>query len=162
MSMTELGPGETLSDANIAFYERLARGGAAVVTIGESIIPTQNGKTHKQMLMLGNPEIHASLVRVVDAIHAHGALADIEISHGGYMADPVYNNGRNLIGPVALHDDYAGNVLGMDETMLNDVADAFADATETVMRLGFDRVARVYEAIRDGFDAGFNFCPVKN
>jgi 2,4-dienoyl-CoA reductase-like NADH-dependent reductase (Old Yellow Enzyme family)/NADH dehydrogenase FAD-containing subunit len=138
MSMTELGPGESLSDANIAFYERLARGGAAVVTIGESIVPSDNGKTHAQQLMLGNPEIYASLVRVVDAIHAHGALADIEISHGGYMADPIYNDGRNLMGPVALRDDYAGEVFGMDEKMLEDVAEAFASSVETVKKLGFD------------------------
>jgi 2,4-dienoyl-CoA reductase-like NADH-dependent reductase (Old Yellow Enzyme family)/thioredoxin reductase len=138
MSMTELGPGESLSDANIAFYERLAQGGAAVVTIGESIIPSENGKSHAQQIMLGNPEIYASLARVVDAIHAQGALADIEISHGGYMADPVYNGGRNLMGPVALHDDYAGDVFGMDEKMMADVADAFSQATETVKSLGFD------------------------
>jgi 2,4-dienoyl-CoA reductase-like NADH-dependent reductase (Old Yellow Enzyme family)/thioredoxin reductase len=138
MSMTELGPCDSLSDANIAFYERIARGGAAVVTVGESIIPTSCGKTHPHMIMLGNPESYASLVRVCDAIHAQGALADIEISHGGYMADPIYNDGHNLIGPVALHDDYAGEVIGMDEAMLEEVAEAFADATETVRRLGFD------------------------
>jgi 2,4-dienoyl-CoA reductase-like NADH-dependent reductase (Old Yellow Enzyme family) len=138
MSMTELGTGESLSDANIAFYERLARGGSAVVTVGESIIPTKNGKTHAQQLMLGNPGIYASLVRVAETIHAHGALADIEISHGGYMADPLYNDGRNLMGPVALRDDYAGEVFGMDERMMEDVAEAFAAATETVKNLGFD------------------------
>jgi 2,4-dienoyl-CoA reductase-like NADH-dependent reductase (Old Yellow Enzyme family)/thioredoxin reductase len=138
MSMTELGYGEKLSRNNIEFYRRLAEGGAAVVTIGESIIPTTNGKTHSQQLMLGNPEIHASLVRVVDAIHAYGALADIEISHGGYMADPIYNNGNNLIGPCPLHDEYAGEVFGMDENMMDEVANAFSEAVDTVRKLGFD------------------------
>jgi 2,4-dienoyl-CoA reductase-like NADH-dependent reductase (Old Yellow Enzyme family)/NADPH-dependent 2,4-dienoyl-CoA reductase/sulfur reductase-like enzyme len=138
MSMTELGYGEVLSRDNIAFYERLAEGGAAVVTIGESIIPSQNGKTHAQQIMLGNPDVLASLARVADAIHAKGALADIEISHGGIMADPIYNGGNNLIGPVGLFDDYAGEVYGMDEAMMEEIAEAFADATYTVKRCGFD------------------------
>jgi len=138
MSLTELGPGETLSRENIAFYERFAKGGAAVVTVGESIVPTTNGKTHPHMIMLGNPEAAASLVRVCDAIHAHGALADIEISHGGYMADPIYNDGNRLIGPVGLYDDYAGEVLGMDEAMIDEVADAFAEAAALVKGYGFD------------------------
>jgi 2,4-dienoyl-CoA reductase-like NADH-dependent reductase (Old Yellow Enzyme family)/thioredoxin reductase len=140
MSMTELGPKEELSADNIAFYERLAEGGAAVVTIGESIIDSANGKTHAQQLMLGNPEITASLVRVADAIHAKGALADIEISHGGYMADPIYNGGRNIMGPVALHDDYAGEVYGMDESMMDEVANSFADAADMLKDCGFDMV----------------------
>ena len=138
MSMTELGSTEGLSLENIAFYESLAKGGAAVVTIGESIIPTENGKTHHQQIMLGRKEVLPSLVQVADAIHAHGALADIEISHGGAMADPSYNNGKRAMGPVSFVDEWGDTIVEMDEVMMNQVADGFADAVETVRKCDFD------------------------
>lgn len=138
MSMTELGPKEELSAENIAFYERLAQGGAAVVTIGESIIASDNGKTHHQQVMLGRDEVIPSLVKVADAIHAHGALADIEISHGGAMADPAYNNGAGAMGPVGFVDEWGDTIIAMDEAMMDKIADSFADAVETVRRCGFD------------------------
>lgn len=138
MSMTELDAKEGLTDQTIAFYENLAKGGAAVVTIGESIIRTTNGKTHNQMLMLGRDEVDNSLVRVADAIHAHGALANIEISHGGCMADPAYNGGAQSMGPVGFVDEWGDEILGMDEAMMDDVAEAFAEAVEKVRDCGFD------------------------
>lgn len=138
MSMTELDAKEGLTDQTIAFYENLAKGGAAVVTIGESIIRTTNGKTHTQMLMLGRPEVDHGLVRVADAIHAHGALANIEISHGGCMADPAYNNGAQSMGPVGFVDEWGDEIIGMDGEMMEDVAEAFAEAVEKVRDCGFD------------------------
>jgi len=138
MSMTELSPTEGLSPENIAFYESLAKGGAAVVTIGESIIPTDNGKTHHQQIMLGRNEVLPSLVQVADTIHAHGALANIEISHGGAMADPAYNNGKSAMGPVGFVDEWGDTILEMDEPMMNQVADSFAAAVETVRKCCFD------------------------
>ncbi len=138
MSMTELSPKQSLSEANIAFFEALAKGGSAVVTIGESIIRTENGKTHHQMIMLGDEGVISSLAEVADAIHTHGAYASIEISHGGAMADPKYNNGKNSIGPVTFVDEYGDTIQGMDEAMMEDVAEAFAEAAATVKIAGFD------------------------
>ncbi|HHU22899.1 MAG TPA: FAD-dependent oxidoreductase [Clostridiales bacterium] len=138
MSIVEMDAKECLTDQAIAFYEGLAAGGAAVVTIGESIVRTENGKTHAQQLMLGRDEVKYCLQKVADAIHAHGALANIEISHGGCMADPRYNNGNKPIGPVSFIDEWGDEIVGMDEEMMDDVANAFAEAVETVRNCGFD------------------------
>lgn len=138
MSMTELGPNQGLAEENIAFYRELAKGGAAVVTVGESIVRTDCGKTHPQMLMLGESVVLPSLVEAADAIHEFGALANIEISHGGQMADPAYNNGVDSIGPVEHIDEYGDLIRGMTEEMMEDVADAFAEAADTVKSCGFD------------------------
>ena len=140
MSMTELGAKEELTPDIIAFYESLAAGGAAAVTIGESIVRTTNGKTHDQMIMLGSEKVRPSLIKVAEAIHSHGAIANIEISHGGCMADPAYNNGERSIGPVSFVDGYGDEIAGMDEDMMDDVANAFAEAAETVRDCGFDMV----------------------
>lgn len=138
MSIVEMDAKECLTDQAIAFYEGLAAGGAAVVTVGESIIRTENGKTHPQQLMLGRDEVRYCLQKVADAIHAHGALANIEINHGGCMADPRYNNGNKSIGPVGFVDEWGDEIIGMDEAMMDDVANAFAEAVETVRDCGFD------------------------
>lgn len=138
MSMTEMDAKQGLTADTIAFYENLARGGAAVVTLGESIIRTENGKTHAQQVMLGTEEVLHSLVKVADAIHAHGALANIEISHGGAMSDSVYNNGNAPMGPTGGIDEWGDEIIEMDEAMMDDVANAFADGVETVRKCGFD------------------------
>jgi 2,4-dienoyl-CoA reductase-like NADH-dependent reductase (Old Yellow Enzyme family)/thioredoxin reductase len=92
------------------------------------------------MLMLGRDEVRPSLVKVADAIHAHGALANIEISHGGAMADPAYNGGHSAIGPCGYIDAWGDKIIQMDEEMMDDVAEAFAEAAVTVRDCGFDMV----------------------
>ncbi len=138
MSMTEMDAKEGLTEESIAFYGRLAEGGAAVVTVGESIVRTDCGKTHPQMLMLGRDEVLPSLVAVTDAIHRHGALANIEISHGGAMADPIYNNGVLSVAPMGYIDEWGDEVIAMTEEMMDDVAEAFAEAAATAKDCGFD------------------------
>lgn len=140
MSIVELDAKEGLTEQAIAFYESLAAGGAAMVTIGESIVPTRCGKTHPQQIMLGRDAVRFSLKKVTDAIHAHGALANIEINHGGAMADPAYNQGNPCIGPVSFTDQWGDSVTGMDEAMMDQVAEAFAAAALTCQECGFDMV----------------------
>lgn len=140
MSIVEMDAKQGLTDQAIAFYESLAAGGAAVVTVGESIIRTKNGKTHDQQLMLGDPASGYYLRRVADAVHAHGALIDIEISHGGAMSDPVHNNGVQSYGPSACISERGGDVAEMTAADMDDVADAFAEAACFVRDCGFDMV----------------------
>ncbi len=138
MSMTEMDAKEGLTEDSIAFYANLARGGAAIVTVGESIIRTENGKTHPQMLMLDRDEVLPSLVKVADAVHAHGALINIEISHGGAMADAAYNNGHQTMGPSGYVDEWGDEIKEMTREDMDDVAEAFVEAVETVRKCGFD------------------------
>lgn len=140
MSIVEMDPRECLTDQAVSYYESLAAGGAAVVTLGESIVRTTNGKTHAQQMMLGRDEVRFSLKKFTDAVHTHGALANIEISHGGCMADHAYNNGEKSIGPAGLVDEWGDEIIGMDEAMMDDVAEAFAEAAETCRNCGFDMV----------------------
>ena len=143
MSIVELDAKEGLTERAISYYESLAAGGAAVVTLGESIIPTDCGKTHEQQIMLGRDEVRFSLKKLTDAIHAHGAYANVEISHGGAMADPKYNDGRNSIGATGCIDEWGDEIIQMDTVMMDQVADAFADAVETVRDCGFD-IAQIH------------------
>ena len=138
MSIVEMDAKQGLTDQAIAFYESLAAGGPAVVTVGESIIRTKNGKTHGQQLMLGDPASGYYLQRVADAVHSHGALIDIEISHGGAMSDPAYNDGAQSYGPSGYVDEWGDTIAEMTREDMDDVAEAFVEAVCFVRDCGFD------------------------
>ena len=138
MSIVELDPKGCYTEQCIAFYESLAAGGAALVTLGESIIANDNGMTHLQQIRFDNPDVPFSLQRIADAVHAHNALISIEISHGGAMADAAYNEGRQAMAPSGFTDDWGDEIREMTLEDMEAVADAFADAVEICRDCDFD------------------------
>ena len=144
--LAELSPEGHLTGENIAYYQLKAKGGAAVVTIGESIIHSATGKSHPKMLLLDDPGVIPSLVEAADGIHQYGALASIELSHGGMEADPVFLNGRRPIGPSAASFDIGFRTEGtsrvdveeMSEGLMREIAEAYGAAAATVKLAGFD------------------------
>ena len=71
----------TLGKHNIAYYARKAKGGAALVTIGDGIIhPT--GQNHPVQVRLYTDECLPSLTRCAEEIHKYNALASFQLSHG--------------------------------------------------------------------------------
>ena len=145
-SLAELSPNSYLTRDNIAYYKLKAKGGAAVVTIGESIVHTPTGKSHPKQIPLDDKGVMPSLVEAADAIHQYGAIASIELSHGGMECDPVFLNGRNPIGPSATTVEIGFRTAGartveveeMSEALMDEVADAYAEAAATVKIAGFD------------------------
>jgi len=145
-SLAELSPEGYLTRENIAYYQLKARGGAAVVTVGESIVHSATGKSHPKMILLDDPGIVPSLVETADAIHQYGALASIELSHGGMEANPAFLNGRRPIGPSATSVDIGFmseqaqrvEVEEMTPALMREIADAYGAAAATVKLAGFD------------------------
>lgn len=145
-SLAELSPEGYLTRDNIAYYRLKARGGAAIVTIGESIVHTPTGKSHPKQIPLDDKGVIPSLVEAADAIHQYGALASIELSHGGMECDPVFLGGRNPIGPSARTVDIGFRTAGartveveeMSEGLMEEIAEAYAEAAATVKIAGFD------------------------
>ena len=72
-----------LTPETIAYYEQKAKGGCAVVTMGESIVHTATGKSHDRQIELDNPTSLVSLSHLARAIKRHGAVPSAELSHGG-------------------------------------------------------------------------------
>ena len=138
MSIVELDPKGGYTEQAIAFYEGLADGGAALITLGESIVASDNGMTHLQQIRFDNPDVPFSLQRIADAVHAHDALISIEISHGGAMADSIYNNGVQTMGPSGYVDEWGDTIREMTREDMDQIADAFADAVEICRDCDFD------------------------
>ena len=138
MSIVELDPKGGYTEQGIAFYEGLAAGGAALITLGESIVASNNGMTHLQQIRFDNPDVPFSLQSIADAVHAHDTLISIEISHGGAMADSIYNNGVQTMGPSGYVDEWGDTIREMTREDMEQIADAFADAVEICRDCGFD------------------------
>jgi 2,4-dienoyl-CoA reductase-like NADH-dependent reductase (Old Yellow Enzyme family)/thioredoxin reductase len=147
-SVAELSPECHLTRDNIAYYKLKAKGGAAVVTVGESIVHSATGRSHPKQILLDDEGVIPSLVELADGIHQYGAIASIELSHGGMECDPMFLGGRNPIGPSATSTDIGFRTKGMstviveemNEALMDEIANAYAAGAATVKLAGFDMI----------------------
>lgn len=90
VSVANLTPQAHFTPDNIAIFERKAKGGAAIVNMGEARIDLKTGISHLLCLALDDPEVMPSLILATDAIRRHNAIPAIEILHPGGRANPEY------------------------------------------------------------------------
>ena len=130
-------------DSMIAFFAEKARGGAAVVTLGDSPVDREHGATNPRSFAI-TPENQPMLAEIAMAIHEGGALASHELNHGGFTAVPEANYGDEAWeawGPVDMVRDYDGvKVHGMTPADMDVVAEHFADCAELLKAAGYDMV----------------------
>ena len=70
----------------MAYYESKARGGCAVVHVGEAYIDSVHGVDIPKYLKLDSDDCVSHLATVADAINKHGAIASIELMHAGMFS----------------------------------------------------------------------------
>lgn len=128
-----------LSEQNLAAYELRARGGAAIVTRGETLIGHRTDSAHGNLCNLKDERYMPSHLQLSGRIHQHNAIANIEILHCGARAHPRYTGGE-IWGPSAEMGVYGVEVKEMDEAMMDDVAEHFANAAFVAKFGGFDMV----------------------
>jgi 2,4-dienoyl-CoA reductase-like NADH-dependent reductase (Old Yellow Enzyme family)/thioredoxin reductase len=131
----------------IDYYKAKARGGAGIVTVGESAVDSDYGITHAGQLFLDHDNKIPGLSRLADAIHRYGALASIELCHGGGQTLPSLIGGRDPIAPSVmtskLHEALAGrhiDVQVMDAELIDQVVENYANAALRLQKAGFDMV----------------------
>ena len=126
-------------------YENRARGGVAAVTITETFIDFDRAARHDHSIdfVRDNPSVHKleSLFVLSEAIKVHGAVASVQFNHIGNVNHPdTISSGRNPIGPVGYVREDGVTVDEMDEAMMREVADTFANACAGAQANGFDMV----------------------
>lgn len=133
-----------LTPPTIAFYERKAKGGAAVVTLGESIVHSATGKSMARQICLDDPGVLPPLALLANAVKRHGAVPNIELSHGGKYAGLASLNGGDTQGRTAygpIHEfTPAGEVQEMPEELLLEVIDSFGKGAAVAKKAGFQMV----------------------
>jgi 2,4-dienoyl-CoA reductase-like NADH-dependent reductase (Old Yellow Enzyme family) len=138
-SLAELAPGGRLSTENIEYYKLRAAGGAAVVTVGDSIVESSTGRSHPMQIALDDPDSVPSLKMCADAIQSHGAHASIELDHGGVLCAERFI-GQKPLGPSDMVLPWGPEVRGMTASDIERIADAFGEAAARAKLCGFDMV----------------------
>lgn len=139
-------PGEYLKRENIAFYELRAKGGAAVVTLGDGIVHTPTGLMHPYKLRLDDPDVIPSLAAVARAVRQHGAVPSLELSHGGKFANIsnfVSKNTRTGMPPYGPDHEFTADgteIFEMPEEIIDTIVKAYGDAAAMGKMCGFGMV----------------------
>ncbi|MCL1829162.1 MAG: FAD-dependent oxidoreductase [Oscillospiraceae bacterium] len=121
-------------DENAVYYERMAIGGAASVTVGSCYIDRQYGDFGTFHVFLDDWFSVNCYNTLAGAVTRHGAVASAEIIHCG-----LYSNraaGTPSYGPVDMEDN-GRPVYAMDEAFIENVIEKFADAAAFAKRCGF-------------------------
>ena len=124
---------------NIAIFEGKAKGGAAIVHMGECRIDLKTGISHKLCIALDDPEVLPYLHAATDAIKKHNAFAAVELIHPGTRANPEYYDGPiwgPSAGPRHLGKDYSE----LDQKTIDYIVERFGDAAEMAKLGGVDLV----------------------
>ncbi|MBC7294241.1 MAG: FAD-dependent oxidoreductase, partial [Thermoleophilia bacterium] len=137
----------SVSTELVDYYKAKARGGAGIVTVGESAVDSDYAITHAGQLLLDHDNKISGLSRLADAIHRYGALASIELCHGGGQTLPSLIGNRRPIAPSVmtskLHETLAGRSISvqvMEHDLIEQVTENFAAAALRAKKAGFDMV----------------------
>lgn len=125
----------------MTWYENKARGGAACVTLGEHAVTNKYPVEPPGFTFVLNGEEQdlRNLAECVICIKAYGAVANIQLVHHG----EYYYRGRGIkpIGPTARVNAHSGlEVVEMNEDMIEETIEAFANSAAFCKRAGFDMV----------------------
>ena len=128
-----------------AFFELRAKGGAAVVTVSEAIVHSATGKSHNNHILLDAPGVLAGLADTARAIQRHGALASIELSHGGkyaaaHLVDKAQAKDVLRYGPSAEIGLGGAHVQEMPKELIHEIVESYAKGAALVKRAGFDMI----------------------
>lgn len=134
----------------MAYYESKARGGCAVVHVGEAYIDSVHGVDIPKYLKLDSDDCVSHLATVADAINKHGAIASIELMHAGMFSSQSYIEGHQVWAPsdtvIKTDSDKASARLNgaflpeMPEEEILNTIELYAQAAKRVQLAGFKMV----------------------
>lgn len=144
-SQPDVNPGVYLKKENVAYYEARAKGGAAVVNLGDTVVHTRTGRAQPHKPLMDDPAVVPSLSDAARAIRQHGAFACLELSHCGKYANvpnlvskQTYN--EKPYGPMEEINPDGVKIYEMPEEIILEIVEAFGAAAATAKRCGFDLV----------------------
>ncbi len=142
-----------VTDELIEFYRPFAKGGASIVTIGDSAINWEHAMDHEGQLNLGDDNVKMGLDDLANEIQRYGALVSVELNHGGRFANSM-NLATKGLKPVSstpkpaeideffskLQGKQPGEVEEMSISLINKTIQDYADAAGRCKDSGFKMV----------------------
>jgi 2,4-dienoyl-CoA reductase-like NADH-dependent reductase (Old Yellow Enzyme family)/thioredoxin reductase len=127
-----------MTDLYVDYLERRAEAGVALV-FTEATFVREDGKGRRWQLGAHDDECIPGLARLVDALHAKGALVGCELNHGGRTAQSAIN-GHPPVAPSAVPCDVAGGEMprALEAEEIRDLARAYGRAAARCVQAGVD------------------------
>lgn len=132
-----------------AFYEHLARNGAATVTMGVGAFPDCEGNVSRMApCRMDDPEVQEKYRKICDRVHAHGTLCSaslmaVEPQNVNISDTPNWNE-------IPMTGDYSMNLYdkpGISAERLEGMIQDFVHACVELKKIGFDMVT-IYMSYR--------------
>ncbi|MDR1573578.1 MAG: FAD-dependent oxidoreductase [Clostridiales Family XIII bacterium] len=131
----------------VAYFKNIAKGGAGIITMGETPIDRKSAPAHEYSLNVGDDKVIHGLSDVVEAVHRYGAVLSVELNHSGR----IKLNGDIAIGPSPIPTELeeelaiaAGRpkrpVAEMTLDMIADIIDTFANAAVRCQKAGMEMI----------------------
>ena len=126
----------TASEHDLHWFEQLAASGYSLLTTCATNVQT-NGKSFAGQLGIYNEHHIAGLSTMAEVAHRHGALASVQLHHGGAFARPDLIGSGALVGPT---DDESTGARALTLPEVGQLRDDFIAAATRAQRAGFDGV----------------------
>ncbi len=123
------------------YYARRAKGGAAAIIVENTFVDSIASRSSLVSSGLNTDHLIAGKYRLAQAIKDNGAVAILQLSHGGLQANGAAVPGQEALAPSAVASKFVGRMpraLEIDE--IEAIEDAFAEAARRAKQAGFDGV----------------------
>ena len=136
--------GNRPNNETICYFERKAIGGAASVCIGDAMVDSEISLANGAHILLDDQSNRAHLSKLSASIRRHGAVASMELSHGGSSARISFSQGHRIYGPSELESEGSFgqpvHAYAMDEEIIQRTIRKFAEAAANAKRWGYGMV----------------------
>ena len=129
-----------VTERMIAYYTERAKGGAGMITVEASCVDSPVGRLGPHDLLVDDDKFIPGLQRLAEAIKAEGAVASLQLAHGGRYSRS-YITGTQPVAPSPIPSRYTKETpreLTTEE--VEAIINKFADAALRAKRAGFDAV----------------------
>lgn len=127
-----------------AFWELRSKGGAAVVTLGDSVVDSETGLMHPHKIRIDDPCIIPSLTNTARSISQYGAVASLELQHGGKfsnvgnMVTKVMKSSLPTYGPDHEFNADGEEILEMPEEVILHICRKFGQGAAIAKKCGYN------------------------
>ncbi len=135
--MCALNPDGSPTDYMVGYYEEKAKGGVAQVTVGDTPVEERGFTTPRHPILTQKTVQKWS--EVARAITQHGAIASIELNHGGRISNTAVT-GFQTVGPIDEVKLNGTKVKGATKEDLEEIANAYGEAAKVAVQAGFQMV----------------------
>lgn len=145
MGGTDITNDGCIGPKSTAFYELRGKGGAAAVTVSECMVHPKTDGSHAYHLDTTILNSLAAATYTADAIHRHGAVPSLELSHSGmyagtYMTDKTKQHEMHQWGACDTVRVDGVKVKALSEEMIREIVEAYGQTAALAKRAGFGMI----------------------